>query len=112
MLPQSFLLAALATLPSLAGAISIKAQKYEAKAAASNSHVVTLDSASYDDLTSDKGRDYAVTVLLTALDPQFKVHTQPELHASKRARDAGVLTCGCFSLTSVCSLQVRPFSSC
>lgn len=73
MLFPTYLVAALAALPSLASALSIKGQKYAAKAASSSSHVVELDSTSYDDLVSDKGRDYAVTVLLTALNPNFKV---------------------------------------
>jgi hypothetical protein len=63
-------------LASTASALSNKAQRYALKSAAAPDHIVKLDSASFDDLTGDKERDYGVTVVLTALDPGFKVRSR------------------------------------
>ncbi|CED83070.1 Oligosaccharyltransferase, gamma subunit [Phaffia rhodozyma] len=77
--------AALLLRPTLSAALSIKAQRWAHKAASSPDHVAQLDTASFEDLTNNKDRDYSVTVLLTALDSGFKCAPCKEFDPSYRA---------------------------
>jgi hypothetical protein len=56
-----------------ASAASIKAQRWALRAHKTPDNVLSLDSASFDELVAREGRDYSVSLLLTALDPGFKV---------------------------------------
>jgi len=50
----------------------MKGQRFASKAASSKDGILKLDSSSYDELTGGE-RDYSVSVVLTAMDPGFKV---------------------------------------
>lgn len=52
-------------------ALAAPASYWSSLAAKSKDGVIKLDSASYDELLSSD-RDYAATIVLTALGPQFK----------------------------------------
>lgn len=56
-----------------ASAASIKAQQWALKAHKSADNVLSLDSAAFDKLVQREGRDYSVSLLLTAIEPGFKV---------------------------------------
>lgn len=62
-----------------ASAASIKAQRWALRAQKAPDNVLSLDSAQFDELVAREGRDYSVSLLLTALDPGFKVRGEPEL---------------------------------
>jgi hypothetical protein len=82
------LLPFLLLVPSFVSALSNKGQKYAAKAASSRDGIVKLDSASYSDLIGAQERDYAVAVVLTAMDPSFKVRTSAK--SARWGREDGV----------------------
>lgn len=104
------LLAPVLLLLSSANALSTKAQRYDLKASKSADHVLDLNSQEFDDLISREGRDFSISVLLTALEPGFKVCrvrrkegalslADPPLHSSTLASSA-LLACESLPLPS------------